>query len=436
MAPAFFVSALTPTEERAQLEQELRALEQEIIAIEKDITATKQQKETLQNKVAQIQSQVRKLDLQIYQSNKMIGDLGVQIQDTSYSITETLSEIDLTRRQLGDVLQSIAEQDSTTMLEVVFAGDTLSDFFDGVAALEAVNARSKQLLESVQNLNAYLGSQKDSLESEKSQEENFVKIQLLQKQQSQALQEQQQRLLDETKGKESQYQEILADWQARAQQIRSRIFALVGVPDAPTFGEALSIAEYVAGQTGVRPAFLLAILTQESNLGKNVGQCYLKDQATGNGINIRTGTPVSRVMKPMGLSGRKGDVDDFLRITRALGRDPFNTPVSCPLSYGYGGAMGPAQFIPTTWAIYENRLAGILGRSADPWNISDAFLASGTYLAQLGASSQTLNGEWCAALSYFSGSCSSRNVRDYAFYANSVLAIAKQYEEDIALLKN
>ncbi|GAH47901.1 unnamed protein product, partial [marine sediment metagenome] len=57
-----------------------------------------------------------------------------------------------------------------------------------------------------------------------------------------------------------------------AAEIRARIFELIGVPKAPTFGEALDIAKYVEGITGARPAFLLAILQQESAIGKNVGQ--------------------------------------------------------------------------------------------------------------------------------------------------------------------
>jgi hypothetical protein len=48
----------------------------------------------------------------------------------------------------------------------------------------------------------------------------------------------------------------------------------------------LQFATEASQKTGVRPAFLLGILTQESNLGKNVGSCYLKDPSTGAGIRI------------------------------------------------------------------------------------------------------------------------------------------------------
>ena len=47
----------------------------------------------------------------------------------------------------------------------------------------------------------------------------------------------------------------------------------------------------VSAKTTIDPAFLLAIITQESKLGANVGQCYLSDPDTGAGVGKNTGTP-------------------------------------------------------------------------------------------------------------------------------------------------
>ncbi len=189
------------------------------------------------------------------------------------------------------------------------------------------------------------------------------------------------------------------------------------------------MAEHVESVTGVRPAFLLAILTQESNIGKNVGQCYLKNPTTGAGVVAYNNRPVSGVMKPT------RDVQPFLKITQALGRDPYGTPVSCPMSYGYGGAMGPAQFIPSTWMIYKDRVKAITGKEADPWDIKDAFLASALYLSDYGAAKQTYDGEWRAAMIYFSGTSRRTAYNGWGFYGDSVMEITAGYETDIAALK-
>ena len=140
------------------------------------------------------------------------------------------------------------------------------------------------------------------------------------------------------------------------------------------------------------------------------------------------GTVVANVMKP------SRDIPYFLKITQELGRDPYNTPVSCPIPSigGYGGAMGPAQFIPATWIRYRDRVKEITGKLADPWDIKDAFLAAALYLTDYGAKSQTRDAEWKAAMIYFSGSTKTK----YRFYGDSVLSIADRYEEDIMAIEN
>ncbi len=430
LIPGAFVSAQTPQQqERQSLEEELERLESEIQQYEDDIEITQQQKKSLQNEIYILQNKIRKLDLQIYQSNMLIGDLRVQIDDTATSIIRTEEEIGKVRTQLGEILQRIYEEDRKTKLEVLLVGDQLSDFFDNLMALEAINEKNRDLLSDIENLYEYLGGQKEALELEKGEEEYLVKISLLQKEESKSAKNQSENLLEITKGQESEYQKLLQDKKKQAAQIRSRIFELIGVPEAPTFGEALDIANIVSSQTGIRPAFLLAVLTQESNLGKNVGRCYLRNTSNGSGVVVATGRAISRVMKP------SRDIQPFLLIVGELGRDPLNTAVSCPLSYGYGGAMGPAQFIPSTWNAYKDELSDILGKPADPWNVSDSFLAAAVYLVRLGANRDLYGAEWCAAVSYFSGNCSRKNQIAYEFYGDSVRAIANRYEEDIKTLE-
>ncbi|MBI2113002.1 MAG: lytic murein transglycosylase, partial [Candidatus Wildermuthbacteria bacterium] len=392
------LAQLSPAQEREQLEQELQKLEEEINDIQGDITKTQQQKKALQDQVSVLQSKIRKLDQAISTGTRLVADLKDQIQDTEGSIEQTTLQIENKKKELGLIVQQIAQQDRRSFAEIMLTGQTLTDFFSNAAGLQSLGARNKELLGDLEDLSQYLASQKGKLESEKSQEENLVRIQVLQKKESQSTQKQTEVILSQTRGKESEYQKLLADRQKQAQEIRSRIFELIGVPEAPTFGEALAIANSVSAQTGVRPELLLAVLTQESSLGKNVGQCYLKNTQTGQGVRISNSAAVNNIMKP------SRDIQPFLQITKDLGRDPFATPVSCPIPSvgGYGGAMGPAQFIPSTWMTYKERIDSILGRPADPWNIKDAFLAAGLYLQTYGAAKQDYNSEWKAAMIYFS----------------------------------
>jgi len=119
------------------------------------------------------------------------------------------------------------------------------------------------------------------------------------------------------------------------------------------------------------------------------------------------------------------DVEPFLEIIKNLGGDPYKQVVSCPQSVGWGGAIGPAQFIASTWILFENRIANALGLSGipDPWNPAHAFMASSIYLGDLGASAGTYSAERNAACRYYSGkSCSASSL--VATYGNQVIAKA------------
>jgi beta-N-acetylhexosaminidase len=211
--------------------------------------------------------------------------------------------------------------------------------------------------------------------------------------------------------KEEQDQEI--------SEIKNQKFELLGVQESITFQQALDNANYVAQKTEIRPAFLMAIFQEELTLEKT-DLCYLKDFKTGEGIRFDNGKKLLRVMNSR-------DIPDFLKITKDLKKDPLKTLVTCPMSFGWGGAMGPADFIPSTWLKYKDKIEKITGKSADPWNIQDAFLASGLYLSESGVKSKDHNGEWNAAMIYFSGSIKS----PYTFYADGALKIADEIQENI-----
>jgi membrane-bound lytic murein transglycosylase B len=424
-------SNLTSDEEncatREACEIILKKYEAQLALDELDIQKTSAQKKTLQNQIAYLKKRAENLSVKIKQSNAVISDLKLQITDTEKSVQSTSERIAQSQVNLAGILRTIDEEDKKSLVELVLAEKELSDFFDSVVYLESLNKSSDDLLNEIKSMKSYLEDQKSGLQNEKGDLEKQVQVQQLEKQEHETTKKAQEQTLKMT---EAQYQKSLSDKKATAAkvaQIKSRIFEMAGLGNtkAPNFSEAYAIAKAVGATVGVRPAFLLAILTQESNIGKNVGQCYLKNSATGAGINIQTGAALAKVMNP------NRDVQPFLSITSETGRDPYATQVSCPMSYGWGGAMGPAQFIPATWISYRDRVKAITGKPADPWNIRDAFMAAGLYVSDYGAASQTYNGEWRSAMIYFAGSVNTK----YRFYGDNVCAIAAGYADDIAAIE-
>src|ERR1035437_5085951 len=125
---------------------------------------------------------------------------------------------------------------------------------------------------------------------------------------------QKKQLLSVSKGNESSYSSLVAQKQQKAAQIRAALFNLAGT-SAISFGDALKYANTVHNTTGVPQAFLLAILTQETGIGKNVGTCYLTNTGSGSGINMISHNIMSNVMMP------SRDVLPFIAITSSLGLD-------------------------------------------------------------------------------------------------------------------
>lgn len=417
---------ISPTECRKLLERCEQYYQEESDRIATDINKTEKEKKTLQNKIYTLNQKIKNLSYQIAQSNLIIKDLKIQMGDTENSIEKTSVEIEDLREKLINILRTIHEEDQKPLIEILFSENKLSDFFDNLVALEILDSKNKEFLQNIKILKLNLEEQKNSLEEEKDSLEKMVKIQTLQKEENSQVKSEQEYHLQLT---EKEYQKQLKEKEEtvkKAAKIRARIFELIGVAKAPTFGEALEVAKYVEKITGVRPAFLLAILQQESALGKNVGQCYLVNSTIGAGVRFNTNQAVSRLMNPT------RDVPPFLKITQELGRDPYKTLVSCPMSFGWGGAMGPAQFIPSTWMQYRDKLYNIIGKPADPWNVQDAFLASGLYLSNCGANTKKRDDEWKAAMIYFSGSASNST---FSWYANNVLKIADDFEKDIEIIE-
>jgi peptidoglycan hydrolase CwlO-like protein len=401
-------------------------------AVQKDIAQTSQQKKTLQNQISSLNKQIQDLSYQIRQSQLSITSLGFQVDDTVKSIDKTSNDIESQKVKIAEVLRSVQEEDKKSFVEIMLTSDNLADFFDNLLYMETLNAKNNEVLTNYIELQGSLQDKKINLEQETGVLKNLVIVQGLQKKQSDETKQDRQYYLGLT---EAQYQAKLkekVDIEKKAAEISERLFELVGEKSAGIkFGEAVKLAQYAESVTGVKAAFILAIIHQESYNGElfggNVGQCYVTNTTTGSGTDLK-GNTKTRVMNPT------RDLPLFISFTKALGFDYTKTSVSCwipmyskGVPYGWGGAMGPAQFIPSTWASYDDKVQAITGRTANPWAIKDAFVGSALLLKDNGG----ISDPFTAACRYYAGQC---NVAGRG-YANSVIKWMKQYQNDIDLLK-
>jgi peptidoglycan hydrolase CwlO-like protein len=425
VAPVAIVAQELSGEERAQLERQLADLEREMQKTQSTIDSLSAEGASLQRDIAILDGEIKKAKLQVRTTETEIKALSAGITIHSRTIG-TLSE-KMTREQesLAQILRQTDAIDDVSIVEAVLSTGDLSDVFGDLDTFASIKQAMRVSFEELRDTRLATEVEKTGLEDQRTDQEILRSALILDQQKVQAKEAEKRKLLAATKGQESQYRQLKTSQEQTAAQIRAKLFPLRDTSGIQ-FGQAVEYAKIASRITGVRPAMILAILSQESDLGKNVGQCLITDLATGDGKGKNTGTPFPGTMKA------PRDTVPFERLMKAAGRDPLNTPISCPLPGGYGGAMGPTQFIPSTWEMYEGRIKSSLGvGAADPWNALHAITATGLYLADGGAGGGSYIAEHTAAAKYYAGGNWATSGQGYG---NSVMAKAAAFQKDIDFL--
>lgn len=400
---------------RAELEAELESVQEEIDAQETKLNSKRQERQSLERDVEILEAEINKAELEIQQNDIRINELTGEIQEREDHIESLNNEIERKKESLAELLRRKAALDNVSLVEMALSNESLSEFFSDINVVQSINDSMQTQFTQIRDSRAEAEEEQEALASQRDQVTDTRQEIASQKQEVEQKEAEREQLAAVARSEEQSYESVLEQKEARAAEIRSELFALRDVEAIP-FGTALQHAREVSRDTDVRPAFLLAILQQESNLGQNVGTCN------------RPQDPPSKqwdqIMKP------SRDIPPYKRIVSGLGIEPTTRPLSCPYGNGWGGAMGPAQFIPSTWETYQNRIANALGVSTpNPWNPRHAFMASGIYLADLGAGAGGYTAERRAALKYYSGSnWQSPGVQ---FYGDQVLQRAEDIQQNM-----
>lgn len=406
---------------REQLKAELSQLEGEIAQWEKRLGEKQRETTSLERDIAIFDAQITKAKLQIRARTLAINNLGRAIGVKENSIGALIATIGQQKESLAESLRTVYEIDDVSFIEQLLTYPNLSSMLGETEHIGMVQKALQGSLEELRTTRSEEESAKLSLTEEQQEEFELRSLLEIERDQLHDKEKERQNLLAVTKGKESEYKKVLTAKEKDAAAIRTQLFLLQGSPAIP-FEKAVAYAELASQKTNVRAAFVLGVIAQESELGKNIGQCNLPDD------------PPQYKWKAVMKASR--DHTPFLDITKRLGLDPESMPVSCPMRnsrgerVGWGGAMGPAQFIPSTWVLFESRISAITGNTPpNPWDPKDAFVASGLLLKDNGADVD----ERKAAAKYFAGS----NWNSYLgrSYASQVLAKVATYQDQLDILK-
>lgn len=431
------VSAETAEQRRTRLEAELQQVERQILTQQRLVEDKQLERRSLERDISIIESEIEKARLGIQARAVAIEQLSDQIGEKEVVLDILADKSEKQQESLADLVRKSALIEDYSLVEVMLSKQSFSEFFTDVATFQNLKESLNESLAVLHEIKLDTEKQKDQLETKQETEAEMKLIQELQKEEIEAKEAEKSRILTVTKGEEAAYQELLESQQRTAAQLRSALFELLGGGGGIPFTEAVTLAQYASGVTGVDAALILAILEQETNLGSNLGSCVY-DELKGGKV----------VMHP------DRDAPVFLAIADILGFNAQRQVVSCPIvqggsRIGWGGAMGPSQFIPSTWAIYGgivNTGSGYVydqssdairrinrsGSPANPFNNQDAFIATALLLRDNGANGSYAS-DRLAALRYYAGWGGASNPAN-AFYGDNVMARKSRLAQEIATL--
>lgn len=401
----------TIANQQQALQAQLNEINKEIEQNQSQLAVQQKQRTSLERDVAILDFKIQEAQLEIKQRNLTIRQLKASITQKQTGIEDLDAQVSAGQASLAQILRETDQIDNTSLVQLVLGGGSLTDVFQEVESFQTIQKALGTSFTMMAAQRSDLSARKQALEEQQQEEQDLLQIQVLQQNSLKAIEKQKQDLVKAAKGQEAVYQQVIAGKQQTASEIKAALFTLNGGNKSVSFGDIYSYAKEAAALTGVRPALILGILSEESNLGQNVG--------TGNwktDMNPTRDQPV------------------FLQICQALGLDPNSMLVSKKPWYGWGGAMGPAQFIPSTWKLYQDRIAQATSQNPpNPWDPRTAAFATAILMKDNGADAQTAYAERLAALRYLAG-WKNATKSAYAFYGNDVMELAAKFQEQIDIV--
>lgn len=374
--------------------------------------------DAIQDDISDVQ---KKLDQESAARQKLQGELN-QIQ---YSVNTTQQEINKTQSNIDEVEENIARYDDeiksleerTRLQKEILSGVLRQMYYSqsGSIELTAINyGRNGQflgdedrlasieqkivsLMEEIRKSKADAEKKKEDLSGEKQKHEELLGFK----------KDQQGQLLNEKYGTQTviaQKDAAIRSLQQRLSALRSTLSGFLG--ESFDAKDIVTAIKFASGKTGVRKEFLMAMLDKESDLGRFTGGCTYSN---------------TRI--------RESDKEIFKDICDDLDYDYKKQKVSCSLSYGYGGAMGVAQFMPSTWMGYKSAIASMTGHNPpDPWNLTDGVVGMAEKLRRAGGDDD--DGEHYAAKVYYCGGPSSSYWNTHCeAYADTVISWSYGYDD-------
>ena len=292
----------------AQTEAEIQAQEakwrEELVATEADIAkwqgilnATKQGTASLQNDANVLQAKINEAKAFIRQRQVQIEQLTRDMTLKTKTINELEGKIGRGKESLATIIRSTNMLDSYSLPELILSNQNISEFFQNIDSYSAINESLAIQFQEIRENQSIAKTEREILDEKRIKEADTKAKVEADKKKVERDEAEKQKLIAINKTQEKTYEQVIAERQKKASEIRAALFRLRD-SEGISFGDALVYANEASKLTGVDVAFLLGILQQESNIGQNVGSCVISDLQSGSTQSVNSGKIFSNGIHP------------------------------------------------------------------------------------------------------------------------------------------
>lgn len=205
-----FVHSESPEEIRRRELQELyQELEERQDRIRNDLNVTRAEKDSLQKEVNQVRGQINYMESLIRSTETKIELTDLEIVDIQGNIGDTQKAIDSRRAAIGELIAIRDQQDQDGLLINLIRFERISDFFQQIQDVVTIHTRLLGIISELKGYRVALELDKTSLVGKKGSLEQLSADQEHQQYGLIVAKSAKDRVLRETKGKESEYQKQL-----------------------------------------------------------------------------------------------------------------------------------------------------------------------------------------------------------------------------------
>jgi len=206
--------------------QRIKDLEAEINGYQKELNVVAGQKQTLQSAINELDLTRRQTSTQINLTENRISSTNLKLGELTYDIADTEQLIALDQRTLGKSLRNMAQAGEVSLVEQVFAAESLTEAWEAVDDAAALNDALRANVANLTQARNELTGQRAEEDTKKQELTAFRTDLSTQKQALDVQKSEKDKLLTQTKNQESVYQDLITRKRAERALFESALSAL------------------------------------------------------------------------------------------------------------------------------------------------------------------------------------------------------------------